>query len=82
MTRAAIIAGAGRLPAALVAHMAERPLIAALEGFAPEGLTPDQTFRVERLVPFLHHLQDEGVTTVTFAGAVQRPRLDPRCLIH
>lgn len=77
MTRLALIAGAGALPAALVAALAERPYVCALDGFAPEGLTPDLTFRIERLVPFLRHLSDQGVTAVTFAGAVRRPRLDP-----
>ena len=77
MTRTAIIAGAGGLPAALMAAMADRPFVAALEGFAPTGVTPDLTFRVERLVPFLRRLEDEGVSRVCFAGAVQRPRLDP-----
>jgi DUF1009 family protein len=73
----AIIAGRGGLPAALVAALAERPLVCALDGFAPDGLMPDQVFRVERLVPFLNALADQGVARVTFAGAVQRPRLDP-----
>lgn len=77
MTRTAIIAGAGALPAALVAQMAESPLIAALDGYSPTGLTPDLTFRVERLVPFLNHLLDHGISQVCFAGAVQRPALDP-----
>lgn len=72
----AIIAGSGGLPAALAAAL-HAPIIAALDGFAPEGLTPDITFRVERLLPFLRHLEDAGVTHVVFAGAVQRPRLDP-----
>ncbi|WP_149142478.1 LpxI family protein [Gemmobacter caeruleus] len=76
MSRTAIIAGAGRLPAALAAAL-EAPLVCALDGFAPEGLAVDQMFRVERLVPFLHALEDAGVTRVVFAGAVQRPRLDP-----
>ncbi len=75
-TRVAIIAGAGALPAAL-APCLDRPLICALEGYAPQGLTPDMTFRVERLVPFFAALELAGVNTVTFAGAVQRPRLDP-----
>ncbi|WP_430463788.1 LpxI family protein [Tabrizicola sp.] len=75
--RLAIIAGSGGLPAALVASLAERPLICAPEGFAPAGLDVDQTFRVERLALFLHWLEDQGVTEVAFAGAVQRPRLDP-----
>jgi DUF1009 family protein len=76
MTRIAIIAGRGALPAALAAGL-DRPLVCALDGFAPEGLIIDQTFRVERLALFLRLLEDQGVTEVTFAGAVQRPRLDP-----
>lgn len=77
MTRTAIIAGRGALPAALVAALPDRPFIAALDGFAPEGLVADITFRVERLMPFFRHLEDAGVSRVCFAGAVQRPRLDP-----
>lgn len=75
--RAAIIAGQGRLPAELAAAMAEPPLVAALDGFSPEGITVDLTFRVERLVPFLRALERDGVDRVIFAGAVTRPRLDP-----
>jgi DUF1009 family protein len=77
MTHLAIIAGAGALPAALAAALPQRPLICALEGFQPTGLSPDHSFRVERLVPFFRWLEDQGVTEVVFAGAVQRPRLDP-----
>jgi hypothetical protein len=77
MTRLALVAGRGSLPAALVAELPERPYICALDGFAPEGLTPDLSFRIERLVPFLRHLTDQGITRVAFAGAVSRPRLDP-----
>ena len=76
MTRTAVIAGSGGLPAAVAAAL-DRPLVCALDGFAPEAVTPDMVFRVERLVPFFHALEDAGVTSVTFAGAVQRPRLDP-----
>ncbi|MFN3846163.1 MAG: LpxI family protein [Paracoccaceae bacterium] len=76
MTRTAIIAGAGRLPAA-VAGALTAPLVCALAGFQPDGLVPDLVFRIERLVPFFGALEDAGVSTVTFAGAVQRPRLDP-----
>ncbi|SEM89673.1 hypothetical protein SAMN04488103_102377 [Gemmobacter aquatilis] len=76
MSRTALIAGAGRLPAALAAAL-DTPLICALDGFAPEGLAVDQVFRVERLVPFLRGLEEAGVTRVCFAGAVSRPRLDP-----
>jgi DUF1009 family protein len=73
----ALIAGAGALPAALAATLAERPFIAALDGFPPEGLAPDLTFRIERLYPFFAALHAEGITRIAFAGAVRRPRLDP-----
>lgn len=78
--KTAIIAGRGALPAALAGAMAEPPLVAALDGFAPDGLVVDLAFRVERLVPFLRALDDRGVGRVVFAGAVQRPRLDPGLL--
>ena len=74
--RVAIVSGRGVLPA-LVAAALDEPLVCAMEGFPPEGIAPDMTFRVERLVPFLDHLRDSGIGTVIFAGAVQRPRLDP-----
>lgn len=76
----AIIAGRGGLPAAVAVALVTAgttPLVAAMEGFAPDGLRPDLSFRMERLVPFLHGLLDRGVTRVVFAGAVTRPRLDP-----
>jgi UDP-2,3-diacylglucosamine hydrolase len=77
MTGLALIAGAGALPGALVAALAERPLICALDGFAPAGLTADIPFRLERLALLLRELQARGVREVAFAGAVRRPRLDP-----
>jgi DUF1009 family protein len=73
----ALITGSGALPAALVATLPERPLICALDGFAPDGLVVDVTFRLERLVPLFRLLADKGISQVAFAGAVQRPRLDP-----
>jgi UDP-2,3-diacylglucosamine hydrolase len=75
--RTAIIAGSGALPSALAASMADAPLVAAMDGFAPANLTVDLTFRVERLVPFLRALERDGIDRVVFAGAVTRPRLDP-----
>lgn len=75
--RTAIIAGRGSLPAALAAAMTGTPLVAALDGFAPDGLTVDLRFRIERLVPFLRALERDGITQLVFAGAVSRPRLDP-----
>lgn len=77
MTRLALIAGTGTLPAAVIAALDTRPLVCALDGFIPSGVTPDLTFRLERLMPLLRALSDTGVTQVAFAGAVQRPRLDP-----
>ncbi len=73
----AIIAGSGALPVALVSAAPQRPFVAALDGFAPEGLDPDLTFRIERLYPFFAALHEAGVQEVCFAGAVRRPRLDP-----
>ena len=60
--------------------MAEKPLVTAMDGHAPDGLVVDLSFRVERLVPFLRALEREGVEEVVFAGAVTRPRLDPALL--
>lgn len=77
MMRTAIFAARGALPAAIAAQLSERPLVAVAEGFEPEGLTADMIFRVERLVPFLNGLRDAGVGRVVFAGAMERPRLDP-----
>lgn len=78
--RVAILAGAGRLPAALAAALAARgeaPVVAAFAGHAPEGVAAELTFRLERLVPFLEHLRAAGVERVVLAGSVRRPRLEP-----
>lgn len=82
MSRIALIAGRGALPGLLAARLSaegQAPLLAELEGF--ESLSRDTVdvlrFRLERLVPFLDHLQDQGVTRAVFAGGVHRPRLDP-----
>lgn len=81
MSRVAIVAGAGGLPAELATalHDAQgtRPLICAPEGVAPDGLAVDLAFRVERLAPFMRHLVDTGVGVVSFAGPVHRRALDP-----
>jgi DUF1009 family protein len=77
MTRLALIAGMGSLPRALISAMPERPLVCSLDGFVPEGVRPDLTFRLERLMPTLRALCDQGVREVAFAGAVRRPQLDP-----
>lgn len=78
MSRLAIIAGRGRLPQ-IVADAQPDALLAELEGFESLSASrPDVLrFRLERLVPFLDHLRDAGVTRAVFAGAAHRPRLDP-----
>lgn len=82
MTRIALIAGKGRLPEILARQLrdqGEPPLLAQMEGFESPVAGDDAVirFRLERLVPFLDSLQDQGVTRAVFAGAVHRPRLDP-----
>ncbi len=77
MSRLAIIAGSGDLPGLLAAGLAQSPLVCALEGFSPASVAVDRVFRIERLVPFMRQLTDDGVERVLFAGAVTRPRLDP-----
>ena len=69
----ALIAGAGALPGAVLAALLQRPFICALGDFPGADLP----LRLERLIPTLRALQDNGVTDVVFAGALQRPRLDP-----
>jgi DUF1009 family protein len=81
MRKTALIAGQGGLPAPLVAALkarGEEVIVAALDGFPPD--LPDQaveTFRIERLVPFMDRLADRGVTDVCLAGAVRRPKIEP-----
>lgn len=72
----ALVSGRGGLPAAVVAALPQRPLICALDGQGPEGLTPDIVFRTEHLGTFLATLNAAGVTEVCFCGAIERPRLD------
>lgn len=74
MSRIAVIAGEGRLPPAIVGAL-DAPLVYALDGLDVQ--VPAKPFRLERLVPFLDQLADEGVTDVVFAGAIRRPRLEP-----
>ncbi len=77
MTRTALIAGRGGLPKVLIGALDQAPLVCALDGFGPEGIAVDQVFRIERLAIFLGWLRDQDVSRVVFAGAVQRPKLDP-----
>ena len=70
----ALIAGTGDLPRAVLAALPDRPLICALEGFAP-SVTPDLTFRLERLGSFLTTLKARGITRICMVGGVRRPAL-------
>ncbi|WP_444870547.1 hypothetical protein ACTTAF_08725 [Rhodobacter capsulatus] len=71
----ALIAGGGALPGLLL-QAAPEMLVCALEGQpAPGGSV--LPFRIERLVPFLDALADRGIRRVCFAGAMQRPKLEP-----
>ncbi|PFG63410.1 hypothetical protein AXZ77_2017 [Thioclava sp. ES.031] len=75
-THTALIAGAGRLPAILT-EAAPDILVCEMIG-APCDLDGEHLrFRIERLVPFLDELADRGIERVVFAGAMQRPAIDP-----
>lgn len=73
----ALIAGQGALPSVLVQNLSDQPLIAALEGFAPEDLVPDRVFRIEQLGTLIEAFKACGVTEVCFAGSIARPAIDP-----
>ncbi|WP_295311668.1 UDP-2,3-diacylglucosamine diphosphatase LpxI [Roseobacter sp.] len=73
----ALIAGRGGLPAQVVAKLDTAPLICVLEGFEPDGLRVDLSFRLERLGSFLKTLRARGVTEVCFCGAIDRPSISP-----
>ena len=68
----ALIAGTGDLPRAMLAALPERPLVCALESVTPQ-ISPDITFRIERLGGFLHALRRRGVTQICMVGAIRRP---------
>ncbi|MHA6345196.1 LpxI family protein [Roseivivax sp. CAU 1761] len=73
----ALIAGRGTLPKVVAAAQTRPPLVCALEGAAPEGLSVDLSFRLERLGSFFALLKRRGVTRVCLAGGIDRPALDP-----
>ena len=72
----ALIAGKGLLPAHVAAALGEPPLVVAVFGCEPEGLTPELEFSLEKIASLLGALKDRGVTDVCFAGAVERPGFD------
>ena len=73
----ALIAGQGALPLAVARAQDVPPLVWALEGFAPDGLTPDAEFRLETLGSALAALKARGVTQVCLCGRIRRPQIDP-----
>jgi len=73
----ALIAGRGALPAAVAGAQDVPPLVCVYEGFAPDGLVADLTFRLETLGSLLVALGERGITDVCFAGGLDRPALDP-----
>lgn len=76
----ALIAGTGALPGALAVRLDAPPLVCALDGFAPDDLTIDVTFRLETLGTLLAVLRDNGVSQVCMAGAIGRPAIDPAAI--
>ncbi|PCH67170.1 MAG: phosphatidate cytidylyltransferase [Rhodobacteraceae bacterium] len=76
----ALIAGRGALPGELANRLEVAPLVCALDGFGPDDLPVDVTFRLETLGTLLAVLRDNGVTDVCMAGAIGRPVLDPSAI--
>ena len=72
----ALICGSGDLPRAVVNACDTPPVICALDGFAPAGLTPEITFRLETLGSLLAWLSARGVTQVCLCGHIRRPNVD------
>lgn len=72
----ALICGSGDLPAAVASCCDRPPLVCALQGFAPSGLEPEITFRIETLGRLFAMLTARGVTDVCLCGHIRRPKVD------
>jgi len=72
----ALIAGSGALPALIAARQPVAPIVASLQGHAPDGLSPDVSFRLEQLGGALAELKARGVTRICMVGKVARPQID------
>ncbi len=73
----AIIAGQGDLPKLIKDRTKGPSLVVALQGFAPNDIDVDLSFRLENLGALLIELSRAGVRDVCFAGAVRRTVIDP-----
>ncbi|MEM8654631.1 MAG: UDP-2,3-diacylglucosamine diphosphatase LpxI [Pseudomonadota bacterium] len=73
----ALITGTGALPAVVAGHQSQPPLICALDGHPPDGLTVDIWFRLETIGTLLHQLVERGITDICFCGAIRRPGFNP-----
>lgn len=80
MMQLALIAGRGSLPAAVAAAATTPPLVCVLDGFQPDDLQADITFRIETLGTLIQTLAERGITHVCMCGAVKRPQIDPAAL--
>jgi len=73
----ALICGTGTLPSQVALAQTEKPLVCILEGFEPDYLGADLSFRLETLGSLLIQLRQHGVTDVCLCGAIDRPGFDP-----
>lgn len=69
----ALIAGRGDLPKAVALAQSVRPLVCAVDGFAPNDLVVDYSFPIEKLGGLLRFLKAQGVTQVCLCGGIDRP---------
>lgn len=80
MSRLALVAGRGALPGILADALGRDRadwFAGHLAGAEPVGVGQSRGFRIEHLGSFIAHLRANGVTRVCFAGAIERPILDP-----
>lgn len=76
----ALIAGTGALPTQLATRLDDTPVVCALDGFAPDTLSVDVTFRLETLGSLINELKARDVTRICMAGAIARPAFDPSAI--
>ena len=72
----ALIAGNGALPVHAAKALPDPPLVAAVEGTAPE-LPHDLTASLNHLASLIEALRARGVTELCFAGGMRRLGFDP-----